>query len=730
METVTQHPREALERPKVSILHHLMACRLCWRITLVVFGLILAVESAILIPSAARFEQAALDRLGHAAQLAVEPVLLLGRGVNSSGLLTRDLAPLVDRYGIKGIGIYTPAGALVTVVGVAPSGFSGNPAALSHLATRISRDANGVDASALEIAWRSDAPGNPVAVVRIDAGAVPGELAAYLLRIGGLVALIVLVVTVGTMLVLYRWVLRTLLLLRDSALAAGREPHRATDFLLTTTRRDELGDLVTAHNAMLERVTESKQRDREMAEERARFLTRHDPLTRLPNRMALIEYVDGLAGLRGDSPHKVSLLLLEVAQFSVLSADIGAANCDDLIGQMAVRLNRFAPQQFIAHFGEDRFAMVDNTLPCDVTGISQLAESLLRELGGQGGQGEQGGVYRVGAAKSVSLVLRIGIARMSAEADKVVDGRTLLSHAELALSEATGSEGAHYSFYSPELAAASRERQSLARDLKLAIEAGDLYPVFQPKVALGATGRAAGGTAGNTDGDSVLAGAEVLLRWNHATRGMVPPDVFIELAESTGLIAAIGDMVLRAAARVIRGLLDRHGWAPPLAVNLSTQQFADSGLVAQITQVLAEERIPAHLLELEITETSAMKDAARTAQTIEALRATGVRVAIDDFGTGYSSLSYLRRFALDSIKIDKSFVDDIGVDANAEAVCDAILRLGKSLNTKIVAEGVENSRQLEFLRARRCDEVQGYYFSKPLSLDAFEKDWIAVRAAA
>lgn len=195
-------------------------------------------------------------------------------------------------------------------------------------------------------------------------------------------------------------------------------------------------------------------------------------------------------------------------------------------------------------------------------------------------------------------------------------------------------------------------------------------------------------------------------------------------------MAPIGQLVLRAAGLAVRNMLDRYGWAPPLAVNLAAQQFADPALVEQVSQVLLEANIPARLLELEITETAAMKDAARTAATLTALRAIGVRVAIDDFGTGYSSLSYLRRFAVDAIKIDKSFVDDIGVDANAEAVCDAILRLGKSLNTKIVAEGVENAGQLEFLRARRCDEVQGYYFSKPLPLDVFEKEWISVRAVA
>lgn len=518
--------------------------------------------------------------------------------------------------------------------------------------------------------------------------------------------MIVLVVTAGTMLILHRWVLRPLLQLRDSALAAGAAPDRAGEFIVTAVRHDELGELIMAHNAMLERVASSKRRDHEMAEERMRFLTRHDPLTRLPNRAALIEYVDGLTRIHGDVVRNVSLLVIELTQFSVLNASVGTQRCDDLLGQIAARLRLAASQEFIAHFGGERFALVNDTLRCDAAGISRLAETLLRECGGN---------YDFGDGISLATVMRIGIARASGMA---ADGRTLLNQDELALSGATESDGAHYLFYSAQLAEASRERQSLARDLKYAIEAGDLYPVFQPKMALAA------------DGSAVIAGAEVLLRWQHATRGMVPPDVFIALAESTGLMAPIGQLVLRAAGLAVRNMLDRYGWAPPLAVNLAAQQFADPALVEQVSQVLLEANIPARLLELEITETAAMKDAARTAATLTALRAIGVRVAIDDFGTGYSSLSYLRRFAVDAIKIDKSFVDDIGVDANAEAVCDAILRLGKSLNTKIVAEGVENAGQLEFLRARRCDEVQGYYFSKPLPLDVFEKEWISVRAVA
>ena len=690
--------------PVMHSLLNLFSCRLCWRITLVVFGLILAVESAILVPSATRFKETELERLAHAAQITVEPVLMLGRGLTTRGLLTRDLAPLVAQYGIDAIAIFGPGGDFITSVGVGPP--PAFPRQSHDLSRMVGKIASAADGSRLEVAWKSDAPGSLIAVVRIDSSKVSHDLAAYLLRIGGLVALIVLVVTAGTMFVLHRWVLHPLLQLRDSALAAGVMPDQAGEFTVTTTRHDELGELIAAHNAMLERVAASKRRDHEIAEERMRFLTRHDPLTRLPNRAALIEHVDSLARLPADAVRNVSLLLVEVTQFSGLNASLDTQHCDDLLGQISARLRRAAPREFVAHFGGERFALIHDMLLCDAAGISRLAETVLREADG---------VYDLSGGQSVSLVLRIGIARSEGTA---LDGRTLLNHAELALAGATECASTQYLFYSAQLAEASRERQSLARDLKHAIEAGDLFPVFQPKMAL------------TPDGGAVIAGAEVLLRWKHATRGMVPPDVFIALAESTGLIVPIGEQVLRAAAQAVRGMLERYGWAPPLAVNLSAQQFADPELVSHIARVLAQAQIPAHLLELEITETAAMKDAARTAATLEALRAIGVRVAIDDFGTGYSSLSYLRRFAVDSIKIDKSFVDDIGADENAEAVCDAILRLGKSLRTKIVAEGVENSVQLDFLRARRCDEVQGYLFSKPLSLEVFEQDWVVVKAAA
>ena len=206
---------------------------------------------------------------------------------------------------------------------------------------------------------------------------------------------------------------------------------------------------------------------------------------------------------------------------------------------------------------------------------------------------------------------------------------------------------------------------------------------------------------------------------------MISPAEFIPLAETSGLIVALGEQVMDAACALMRRWLDRHGWSPKLAVNLSARQFALPDLEQRLARALAAARLTPDMLEIEITESAAMRNVEQTASVLANLRTLGVKVSIDDFGTGYSSLAYLRRFAVDAIKIDKSFVDDIGADPNAQAVCDAILRLGQALGCKVIAEGVETEVQVGYLRRQGCDEIQGYYFSAPVTATQFEARWLA-----
>lgn len=682
-------------------LRDMLECRLCWRVALAVFLLILVVESAILVPSAQRFERNELDRLADHAVIAIEPALLVGGALAGGNAPLREMAALVGQYRLAGLALYGRDGSPLMRVGDHEGlAYSENIAKLAGMmAERVSRSADG---RRTDVAWRSGRAGEPLVLARLDSGHVRGELISYLLRIGGLVAIIVLVVTAGTMLVLHFSVLRPLLALRGSALAAGADPGQAERYTVKSRRRDEMGDVLRAHDAMLEQVADSKRRDRAIAEERARYLSHHDALTGLPNRAALIEFLERCRDLEGAERH-ATLFLVNLLQFRELNASAGPWRGDELLRRLAAGLKRTVPSgEFVAHLGADRFAVARVRGAADSD--AEYAERIVRaakEACANGG--------------AEAIRVRVGIACTSVHA---LDAPTLLGQAEFALSRTRAEDSGEYQFFSAGLAEEASERQRLTRDLERAIQAGELFPVYQPKLSL------AGSAAAK------ITGAETLLRWTSPARGVVSPGRFIPLAETTGLIAPIGDFVLRVACAQMRAWLDRHGWSPRLAVNLSAQQFSLPDLKDRLERALSEHRLPPNMLEVEITETAAMRDVASTAETLAALRRLGVHVSIDDFGSGYSSLVYLHRFAVDAIKIDRSFVESIGTDHHGEAICDAVLRLGQALGTRVIAEGVETQAQLEFLRRRRCDEVQGYLIGKPVTAVEFERSWIAARAAA
>jgi len=682
-------------------LREIFGCRLCWRVTLAVFVLILAVESAILVPSAQRFERDQLDRLADQAVIAVEPALLVGGALTGGAAALQEIASLVGQYRLAGLALYGRDGSTLLRAGE-HEGLD-YPASVANLtgmmAERVGRSADG---RRTDVAWRSGRAGGSVVLARLDSEHVGDALIAYMIRIGGLVAVIVLVVTAGTMLVLHFAALRPLLALRKSALAAGADPDNAGRCAVGSQRADEMGDVIRAHDAMLASIADSKRRDRAVAEERARYLSHHEALSGLPNRAALIEFLARCRGLEDGERH-AALFLVNLLRFRELNASAGARRGDDLLRRLAAALKRAVPSgDFAAHFGADRFAVVRVRGAADSD--AEYAERLLRAAKDAC---ENGGAE--------SLQVRIGIASAPL---RDLDALALLGQAEFAISRTQEEDSGEYRFFSAQLAGEASERQGLLRDLGRALPAGELYPVYQPKMSLGGAGTPR------------IAGAEVLLRWSSAARGMVSPARFIPLAETSGLIIPIGDFVLRAACRQMRAWLDRHGWSPRLAVNLSAQQFSLPDLKQRLEGALAEHRLAPAMLEVEVTETAAMRDVASTAATLTSLRDLGVHVSIDDFGSGYSSLIYLHRFAVDAIKIDRSFVEGIGADHHAEAICDAVLRLGQALGTRVIAEGVETESQLEFLRRRRCDEAQGYLIGKPVAAEEFERTWIAARAAA
>jgi EAL domain-containing protein (putative c-di-GMP-specific phosphodiesterase class I) len=310
--------------------------------------------------------------------------------------------------------------------------------------------------------------------------------------------------------------------------------------------------------------------------------------------------------------------------------------------------------------------------------------------------------------QQVFLSASVGIAMLPPEAADVtpVAAPELLQMAQLAMSSARADGPGGLRFHTADMARAIRERVELEAQLRHAIERGELVLQYQPRI------RTLGGA---------MAGVEALVRWRHPTLGLVAPARFIPLAEETGLIEELDLWVLREACRRAAAWHAR-GLAPGrVSVNLSAHQFQQAGLAQRVRTALEDSGLQPSALELEITESTVMRDTEEAAGVLRSLKALGVALSIDDFGTGYSSLSYLKRFPIDVLKIDRSFVKDVAEDANGAAIARAIIALAHGLNLEAVAEGVETAAQLAFLQANGCDEIQGYYFSPPVWPEELER---------
>jgi EAL domain-containing protein (putative c-di-GMP-specific phosphodiesterase class I) len=281
-------------------------------------------------------------------------------------------------------------------------------------------------------------------------------------------------------------------------------------------------------------------------------------------------------------------------------------------------------------------------------------------------------------------------------------GEILIKNADAAMYSAKEKGRNNFRFFTETMNAEVEERLTLENSLRLALERNELFLVYQPQMDM-ATGN--------------IIGLEALLRWQHPELGLVPPDRFIRIAENSGLIMPIGEWVLRTACSQTRKWQDEGHAAVSVAVNVSAVQFRQEDFCNLIRRVLHETRLAPQYLELELTESLLLANADVTLSVLQELKAMGLTLAIDDFGTGYSSFSYLRQFRVSKLKIDRSFVRDVAVNPDDAAITSGIIGMAKSLNLKVIAEGVENEAQMSFLRAHQCDEIQGYYFSRPLTVD-------------
>jgi diguanylate cyclase (GGDEF)-like protein len=423
------------------------------------------------------------------------------------------------------------------------------------------------------------------------------------------------------------------------------------------------------------------------SEERLRFLARHDALTSMPNRVQFEEIVDRELATCVKAGEEMALLCLDLDGFKQVNDLFGHPTGDRMLQEVAARLRKLRSERCIAaRLGGDEFAVLATGLD-DAESSAAVAQRIIDVLGMP---------YRDGE-RSIDIGCSIGIAMFPR------DGTTyerLLSASDMALVRAKAEGRGRYCYFEPTMDAAARERHQLALDLRAAIGTTQFELHYQPQFALAT---------------NEVSGFEALLRWTHPTRGAVSPAEFIPLAEESGLILPLGEWVLREACH------QAVSWPRPLdiAVNLSIAQFRQSGLCDKVRAVLEETGLSPHRLELEVTESLFLKSSAFAQDVLRDLKGLGVRISMDDFGTGYSSLATLQTFPFDKIKIDRSFVAQIGLTDKGSAIVRAIISLGESLGVAVIAEGIETEEQLAFLRQHRCAVIQGYLLGRPRPIAAY-----------
>ena len=482
--------------------------------------------------------------------------------------------------------------------------------------------------------------------------------------------------------------------------AGGEEQEWIWSFDDVSSERatlESLENLVAERTAELQAANkrlEAEIGERKQAESRARHLADHDALTGLPNRRILEDRLTQALALSYRNRKQTAAMFIDLDRFKTINDSLGHAVGDHLLQEVAQRLVRqLRVGDTVCRIGGDEFVVV---LPEIVRGAdaAQVAQKIIETLSEP--------IELEG--RDITVTPSIGISVFPEDGS---DAETLIRNADAAMYHAKEMGRSNYQFFTEQMNLAASRRLTLENDLRRAVQKNELVVYYQPISEL-------------KTGCTVM--HEALLRWKHPTRGLVPPIEFIQLAEDTGLILKIGEQALR----------DACGWAVkigvdkrmPVAVNISARQFNDPRLVEMVAQILEETGLPAQMLELEITESTVMKQTDATLGMLKKLKELGVGLAIDDFGTGYSSLAYLKRFPVDKLKIDKSFITDVPMSRDHNAIVTAIISLAHALSLRVVAEGVETEAQLEFLQGARCDLIQGYLAGRPIDADSAASEYV------
>ena len=426
---------------------------------------------------------------------------------------------------------------------------------------------------------------------------------------------------------------------------------------------------------------------RKLADERIEFLAYYDSLTGLPNRTLLQDRLSKALASARRHREKLAVLFLDVDGFKTINDSLGHSYGDLLLKQLATRLLNCAREQdTVCRLGGDEFLIVLGSVVEDLdaaVAAERIARAVNTPFDIQG--------------QALSVTCSIGISMFPEHGE---DAETLIKTADAAMYSSKDGGRNTFRFFTEKLTAEALERLQLDGSLRAAVDEQQFFLVYQPEI----------------DVDSgEISCWEALIRWQHPELGLVPPDKFIRVAENNGLIVPIGEWVLQTACAQWKRWVDSGLVNAPVAVNVSALQFRHEGFCAMVKRVLENTALAPEFLELELTESLLFSNEDVMFEILGELKSMGVRLAIDDFGTGYSSLSYLRQFPVSKLKIDRSFIRDLALNGNEVSITAAIINLAKCLKLKVTAEGVENEAQLSFLRQHGCDEVQGFFFSKPMT---------------
>ncbi len=668
--------------------------RLSWRIISAVFLTIMTVQASVLALTLRNYQGEQLFELRQGAQNIIAPLI----NVTNVKVLTSPLdefqqSQMLSLTSVNGLTIYSLDYQLISIAGepVVLTLFNENDLGKTYLSQ---------DKRNYEVVFRpKDLNGQPYYIVaRLDSTHATDKVAYYVQQSILIMILLSALVTTVLMIALGKWLLEPVMFLRDNLSLAIANPESPNITRSPYDVRDEIGSAIDSAQELIKQNAKNLRQVKGAAQSQIHKLAYYDTLTNLPNRtfftQKLSEYVRSANGDRADIA-RLAVVTMDLDHFKDINDSMGHNVGDAILGAVGRRLTSALPESaVVARTGEDEFAI---TLPLvgDITAkdVGEKIRSIVSH--------EPFKVFN----ESFQVRASIGVSTFP---DDALDPDQVLKNADIALNRAKEDGRDCIREYLDDFDKAVQVRFQMLRDLRNALEHGQLSLYYQPQLDL-KTGR--------------IIGAEALLRWwkpNNSKEGgrFISPAEFIPIAEQSGLILPIGEWVMEQAALEAKKWHDA-GHPIRIAVNVSGEQFQQGDLVAHTFDVITKTGIQAHLLELEVTESAFMDDIQQTIRTLKELHSLGVELAIDDFGTGYSSLSYLRQFPIDRLKIDQSFIRNALNDTDDAAIARTIIALGRSLGLKIIAEGVETLEHEEFLIAEGCDEVQGYRYSRPVPADKF-----------